>query len=336
MLQSIFLSANLSKAILKQNVNSLKSVAAFSTINPLNQESKIAETEIDWKKNVVVVPVQTTPEDLKRTHRKCKDGFYVSHRSYVDKMPEQYTIEPILTKRTGGYNVETKEKIWKRVGGGLPVYWHFMDFKRVGPTSGPPLVEKVIDIIKSRDRTGFIALVAHGNIKRYILATENMKIGDIIRTSCEIPRLPVKPNEGDAHPLGAFAIGTKIHNVERYPGQGGSYCHAAGSNAEITGHMDDRVIVKLPSDLSLSLDRNCMATVGQVSHASNKDEKMSHPVERRDLGIRPRSGLWQRKDGYAGRKIHPPKKLKVIGADDGQGLKASKVKFTYSNWSLSE
>ena len=64
-------------------------------------------TQLDWKKNVVVVPVQTTAEDLLRTHRKCKDGFYVSHRVYVEKTPEKYTIEPILLKRTGGYNIET-------------------------------------------------------------------------------------------------------------------------------------------------------------------------------------------------------------------------------------
>jgi len=112
-----------------------------------------------------------------------------------------------------------EEKIWKRVGGGLPVYWHFMDFKRVGPTSGPPLVEKVIEIIQSRDRTGYIALVAHGDTKRYILATENMKVGDLIRTSCEIPRIPVKPNEGNfaaltsrhlaAEKLGSWVFGPR-------------------------------------------------------------------------------------------------------------------------------
>jgi hypothetical protein len=61
----------------------------------------------DWKKNVVVVPVQTTIEDLKKTHRLVKDGFYVSQRIYVEKMPEKYTIEPIKTKRTGGRDLET-------------------------------------------------------------------------------------------------------------------------------------------------------------------------------------------------------------------------------------
>ena len=165
------------------------------------------------------------------------------------------------------------------------MFWYFVDFKRVGPSSGPPLVEKVIDIIKSRDRTGFIALVAHANVKRYILATENMKIGDLIRTSGEIPRVSVKANEGDAYPLGALPIGSKIHNIEQIAGLGGVYCHAAGSFAELTNQIDDRSIIKLPSGLEVSLDRACMATVGQVSHSDYKDEKLTHPVDTRDLGI---------------------------------------------------
>ncbi len=69
----------------------------FSTSQPVNI----------WKENVVVQPIQTTVEDLKRTHRKCNDGIYISHRSYLEKLPETYTIEPILTRRTGGYDIET-------------------------------------------------------------------------------------------------------------------------------------------------------------------------------------------------------------------------------------
>ncbi len=304
-----------------------------SSYDELNRE-KLKNLLPEWKKDVVVMPIQTTIDDLKKGHRLVKDGFYVSHRIYVEKTPESYTIEPILTRRTGGKDVETQERLFKRVGGGLPIHWHFIDFKRVGPKSGPPLVEKVIDIFKSRDRTAYIALVAHGNSKRYILATENMKVGDLIRTSGEIPRLPVKANEGDAHPVGAYPIGTIVHNIEPTPGNGGVFCKSAGSSAIITGQLDDRVIIKLPSDLEISVDKYCMATVGQVSHASHKDEKLTHAVDSRDLGYRPSSGLWQRKDGYCGRKIHPPKPIKVIGTKAEE--KSNKIKFTFSNWSLTE
>ncbi len=49
----------------------------------------------------------TTIDDLKNSHRLVKDGFYVSHRIYVEKIPEKYTIEPIKTKKTGGRDIET-------------------------------------------------------------------------------------------------------------------------------------------------------------------------------------------------------------------------------------
>ena len=78
-----------------------------------------------------------------------------------------------------------------------------------------------------------------------------------------------------------------------------------------------------------------MVTVGQVSHASNKDEKLTHPVDKRDLGYRPRSGLWQRKDGYAGRKIHRPKGIKVMGTEEEE-QQYTKIKYTFNNWSLTE
>lgn len=39
-------------------------------------------------------------------------------------------------------------------------------------------------------RTAHIALVAVGDKLKYILATENMKAGDIIKTSRELPRNP--------------------------------------------------------------------------------------------------------------------------------------------------
>ena len=113
------------------------------------------------------------------------------------------------------------------------------------------------------------------------------------------------------------------------------FCRSAGSSATIVNTIEDRVIIKLPSGLEISLDRNCMVTVGQVSHASHRDEKLTHPVDTRDLGYRPRSGLWQRKDGYAGRKIHRPKGIKRVGDEkEEEGLR--KIKYTFSNWSLTE
>jgi len=75
--------------------------------------------------------------------------------------------------------------------------------------------------------------------------------------------ISVLPQDGDAFPLGALPLNTKIHNIERFPGQGGSFVHAAGTAASILRKINKRVIVKLPSKLEVSFDENCMATVGE-------------------------------------------------------------------------
>lgn len=313
---------------------SFKLANCFSS-SACHASDKNEATKINsWKKDVVIMPVQTTSDDIRRTHRLCKDGFYVSHRIYIKKIPEKYTLEPIKTYRTGGSDVITGERKFKRVGGGLPINWYFVDFKRVGPTSGPPLVEKVLEIFPSRDRTSFIALVGHADIKRYILASENMNVGDLISTYGQLPVLSINGKDGDAHPCGALTVGTLVHNIEIVPGEGGIYCRAAGSSAKIMNRSGERVILRLPSEQEISVDKRCMCTVGKVSHVTHKDEKLSHPVDSRDLGIRPSSGLWQRKDGYCGRKIRPPKPVQI---KDGQKHTPLNImNYTYMNWSLTE
>jgi len=63
---------------------------------------------------------------------------------------------------------------------------------RRGPSSGPPLIERVIRIMNSDCHTAKVALIGHGNTLRYILATENLKVGDLVKTSNEIPKNPGK------------------------------------------------------------------------------------------------------------------------------------------------
>ena len=62
--------------------------------------------------------------------------------------------------------------------------------KRIGTIEGPPLEEKVLNIIKCAHRSGHIALVGSKDKLKYIVATQNMKPGDIINTSHFIPRIP--------------------------------------------------------------------------------------------------------------------------------------------------
>lgn len=158
-----------------------------------------------------------------------------------------------------------------------------------------------------------MALVGVGKELKYILATENMKEGDIIKTSKLIPRIPVRANDGDAYPLGALPVGTIVHNIEKYPDCNRHFVHAAGCYATILRKFDDRVVVLMPNKREYALLQTCMATVGRLSNVEHARTPIGSPNRSRELGNRPRSGLWQRKSGRHGRKIKRPPPLRLHG-----------------------
>jgi large subunit ribosomal protein L2 len=140
-----------------------------------------------------------------------------------------------------------------------------------------------------------------------------MKAGDIIKTSKFIPRIPVRSNEGDAYPLGALPVGTIVHNIEKYPGGGKHFVHSAGCFATILRKYDDKVVIVMPNKREYAMLQNCMATVGRLSNVAHSSTPIGSATRNRELGNRPRSGLWQRKSGRHGRKIRKPPPLKVHG-----------------------
>ena len=53
----------------------------------------------------------------------------------------------------------------------------------------------------------FTSPVGYGEFLRWQIATTTLKPGDLISTYTDIPDIPIRPKEGDAHPLGALPIG---------------------------------------------------------------------------------------------------------------------------------
>lgn len=226
--------------------------------------------------------------------------------------PEEYTVKPLSVTRLGGRDPASGRKVVKGIGGGIKYKYHWIEWCRVGPKEGSPLVERVVQIMDDFSRTAKIALVANGNKMKYYLATENMKPGDLIKTSMHIPRIPVSPKEGDAYPLGALPLGTAVNCVEKFTGQGGYYAHAAGTCCTVMRRIGDRVIVQLPSKEEVSLPQENMAVVGRISNVDHYKEHIGSAQRNRELGNRPRSGWWQRKTPRFGRKIRPPPPVKII------------------------
>ncbi|KAF7282898.1 mitochondrial ribosomal protein L2 [Rhynchophorus ferrugineus] len=239
-------------------------------------------------------------------------GIGIAYRRKVH-FPDQYTVKPLEVTNLGGRDPESGRIVVKGIGGGIKQKYHWIDWKRIGPKEGPPVVAKVVKIIKDGCRTSHVALIAYEDQLKYILATENMKPGDIIKTSCHIPRIPVRPNEGDAYPLGALPIGTQVHAVEKYPGVGGFLVHAAGSYATILRRTENKhIVIMTPSKKEFSLPQECMCTVGKLSNADHINTPIGSAQKNRELGNRPRSGWWQRKTGRFGRKIRKPPPVRVF------------------------
>ncbi|XP_013183664.1 large ribosomal subunit protein uL2m [Amyelois transitella] len=258
---------------------------------------------------------------------KPKPGFGKSFRRIVH-FPDKYTVKPLEVTNLAGRDPVTGRVVAKGIGGGIKHKYHWIDWLRDGPTEGPPQEEKVIQVMEDGCRTAHIALVAVGDKLKYILATENMKAGDILRTSRCLPRIPVRANEGDAYVLGALPTGTQVHCIEKEPGFGGLYIHAAGTFGTILRKQDDRIVVQMPSKRTFSFDQMCMAVVGRLSNVDHGDTPIGSPQRNRWLGNRPRSGLWKRKDGRHGRKIRPPKPVKEIFFNKSQLSKPVQLTMT--------
>jgi len=223
---------------------------------------------------------------------------------------DKYTVKPLSVTNLGGRDTVTGRKVIQGWGGGIKHKYHWVQFDRRGPTEDvPPIEEKVIQIVFDGCRSARLALVAGGEEMKYYLATVNMKPGDIVRTSSFIPQIPVTPNEGDAYPLGALPEGTMVHCLEKLPGYGQRLVHSAGSFATIVRNMKDQVIVRMPSKHEFTMDAKCMACVGRIGNVEHSSIPIGSAQRLRELGYRPRSGLWQRKTGRFGRKIRAPKKI---------------------------
>ncbi|KAJ8393219.1 hypothetical protein AAFF_G00062910 [Aldrovandia affinis] len=243
----------------------------------------------------------------KQRTRLSSDLGSVRQNSTLWKQRTKYTTRPIGMKKTGGRDHTGKLRT-AGIGGGHKQRYRIVDFQRLNLEPGKEVQsfeEKVIEVRYDPCRSADIALVAGGSRKRWIIATENMQVNDIIKTSATIGRIAVAANEGDAHPLGALPVGTLVNNLELYPGKGAQYIRSAGTCGVLLRKVNGTAIVQLPSKQQIQVLETCMVTVGRVSNINHNKRIIGKAGRNRWLGKRPSSGLWQRKGGWAGRKIRP-------------------------------
>ena len=70
--------------------------------------TKPIDSKIPWKANVVEMPVAMGPEYIIENHREHREGgFYYDHRIIIPEMPEEYSVKPFETRKTGGNHPDT-------------------------------------------------------------------------------------------------------------------------------------------------------------------------------------------------------------------------------------
>jgi len=155
-----------------------------------------------------------------------------------------------------------------------------MDFKR--DKHGVAATVETIEY--DPNRTARIALVAYADgEKRYILAPDGLKVGQQIMSGSG-----ASPEVGNTLILSEIPLGTIIHNIELYPGQGGILARSAGSYAQLNARDKKYAIIKLPSGEVRMILATCTATIGSVSNSEHSLQVSGKAGRSRWLGRRPR------------------------------------------------
>lgn len=168
----------------------------------------------------------------------------------------------------------------RRRGGGHKQAYRVIDFKR----NKFDVVATVERIEHDPNRTAFIALVKYDDgIFSYIIAPNKLSIGDKICSSKKL--LDIKP--GNTMPMAIIPVGALIHNVETSVGAGAALARSAGSFVQLVGKDNGYAILKLQSGEIKRFPLDCLATIGTVSNADNKNIVIGKAGRSRWLGIRP-------------------------------------------------
>ena len=193
------------------------------------------------------------------------------------------TPEKALTssvKRTGGRNNLGRTTAAHR-GGGHKRNYRIIDFKR--NKFDIPATVNAIEYDPNRSARIALLFYADGE-KRYILAPEKLKIGQTV-----ISGERVEPVVGNAMHLQNIPLGTFVHNVELYPGKGGSMARSAGTQVQLTARDGKYATLRLPSGETRLVLSTCMATIGVVGNSEHNNLLLGKAGRKRWLGRRPRT-----------------------------------------------
>ena len=163
-------------------------------------------------------------------------------------------------------------------GGGNRQKYRIIDFKRQNTKA-----QTVVGVEYDPNRSSYIALLKDEEGKKsYIIAPVGVTDGQVLYSGPEADIVP-----GNTLPLANIPVGTFIHNIELYPGNGGQLVRSAGAQAQLMGREGDLTMVRLPSGEMRYVRSDCKATIGQVGNIEHDTVKIGKAGRKRHMGIRP-------------------------------------------------
>ena len=204
-------------------------------------------------------------------------GMTVSTFEEITTTTPEKSLTTSLKKNAGRNNrgcITVRHK-----GGGSRRKYRIIDFKR--NKDGIPA--KVATIEYDPNRTANIALLVYADgEKRYIIAPNDIKVGDMIYSG---PDADIKP--GNALPLANIPVGTIIHCIELKAGKGAQLCRAAGGYAQLMAKEGDYAQVRLPSGEVRKVRIECKASIGEIGNIEHGNINLGKAGRKRHMGIRP-------------------------------------------------
>ncbi|CAN5621644.1 50S ribosomal protein L2 [soil metagenome] len=182
-----------------------------------------------------------------------------------------------IRKQNSGRNNQGRITVRHR-GGGARRFYRVMNFKLASGT------EAVVEHIEyDPNRSAHIArLKDQTGTYHYILAANNMKVGQTITSGEEAP-----VEQGNRLPLKNIPVGSVIHGIELQPGRGAQMVRSAGANAQLMAKEGEYAQIKLPSGEVRMVNINCTASMGVVGNIQHQNIKYGKAGRKRRMGIRP-------------------------------------------------
>lgn len=222
------------------------------------------------------MPVKTfKPVTPSRRYASVADFSVLTPAKKQPKKPKKL-FQPL--SKSGGRNVYGRLTAFRQ-GGGHKRKYRVIDFMR----DKLEIPGKVASLEYDPNRSAYIALINYADgEKRYIVAPQNLKVGDSVIASDNADILP-----GNHLSLSAIPTGTLIHNLEILPGRGGKMARSAGNYAQLLAKEGEYCQVKMPSGEIRLLHRNCKASIGQVSNPEHENITLGKAGRARWFGKRP-------------------------------------------------